>query len=171
MLNKKGMTILELMISSLILSIGLLGYTSGKMKAIFDSTYSNNFSYITTTSSDFQNILLNELRHEPDSEVRKEILNEYINAPWSTDNYSSDLDDCSSSHDTEDILYCDRDKMIEYNVKTLKETIKKEVLSARFDFISCNSGISSCLIIAWANSSTEINSCKANTTSCHIMEF
>lgn len=169
--NKKGMTILELMIASLVLSIGLLGYTSTKMKSIFDAEHSSNFSFIATSTSDFQSIVQSELRSKIKTEDKKELLDKYYDYDWSSNDYNQHLKNCDSTKKIENIDYCDEDMMLAYNIKTLKNTIIKEVPDARFDMVSCNSGSSSCLIVSWLQSSLTLSECKNDTVSCYIMEF
>tara|TARA_Y100000588_G_scaffold321228_1_gene352461 strand:- start:177719 stop:178237 length:519 start_codon:yes stop_codon:yes gene_type:complete len=168
---KKGMTILELMIASLILSVGLLGFTSSKMKSIFDAEYSSDMSYVTTSVSDFQSIVINDLKRVSDSEDRKNIRNYYTNADWKNINTDPDLKRCESSLEIEDLLYCDTELMRDYNIQEFKNVILKSVPSATIDFVSCNSGVSSCITVAWAGASNDIQSCKANTVSCYVVEF
>ncbi len=169
--NKKGMTILELMIASLVLSIGLLGYTSTKMKSIFDAEHSSNFSFIATSTSDFQSIVQSELRSKVSNEDKKELLDKYYNYDWSSGEYNQYLTNCESTKKIENIDYCDEDMMLAYNIKTLKNTIIKEVPDARFDMVSCNSGSSSCLIVSWLQSTLTVSECKNDTVSCYVMEF
>lgn len=169
--KKEGMTILELMIASLILSIGLLGFTSSKMKSIFDAEYSSDMSYVTTSVSDFQSIVINELKRVSDSDDRKEIRDYYVNADWENVNADPDLRRCESSLEIEDLLYCDTELMRDYNIQEFKNVILKSVPSATINFTSCNSGISNCITVAWAGTSNEASDCKTNTVSCYIVEF
>lgn len=169
--NKKGMTVLELMIASLILSVGILGFTSSKMKSIFDAEYSSDMSYVTTTVSDFQSIVVNDLKKVSSETDRKEIRDYYTNADWQSTDKNPDLSKCESSLEINDLLYCDTALMRDYNIQEFKKVILKSVPNATIDFVYCNSGLSSCITVAWAGASNEVSSCKTNTVSCYMVEF
>ncbi len=173
MLNKKtrkGFTMIELLIASLIMSIGVMGYTSSQMTTIFNIGYSYKVMHITNISSDFINIVLNESLTKETDEEKELLISNYQGSYWSASNYPSNLMNCEKSSDIDDPDVCGESRRIDYNVMKLKEAIEMEVPDATFSMFTCDSGVS-CLSIAWQGSENTEYECKSNVNSCVLLEF
>lgn len=168
--NKSGFTMIELLVASLIMSLGIMGYISNQMTTIFNVDYSYKVMHITNISSDFINIVLNEKLSKEKQADKKALMDDYKDSFWNVDNYPSNLYNCEKASDIEDIEFCDEEKRVDYNVMKLKETIKMEIPDATFDMFSCASGVD-CLTIAWQGSENTEKECKSNVNSCLLLEF
>lgn len=168
--RKNAFTMIELLIATLVMSIGILGYISNQMNTIFNISYSYKVMHITNISSDFINIVLNEKLSRDGDAAKKELTELYIDSVWNEVDYSSDLMDCQSSEDIEDVNICGDSERVDYNVMKLKKSILTEVPDATFSMFTCESGVS-CLTIAWKESSNDENECKSNVSSCILLEF
>lgn len=168
--KKKGMTVVELLIASLMLSIIFMGFSFIKIKSIYIDKYSENINLVSSHTNDFTALIRNQLSNA-DSAERVEIINNYKNGNWSSSSFDN-LTNCTTSENIETSDYCSQDDMIDFNINELKLNIIKEIPNTRFNFINCENGSKSCLIISWNNSiSLNERECKVNFNSCIVMEI
>lgn len=169
--NKKGMTILELLVSSLVLSFAFLGFTYLKMKTIYSDRYSYNMNIISIYTKDFVDVYRNQLSNESDSTSRNEIIELYKDTDWTE--VSELKEDCFSSDYIDETDLCSQEDMVETNTQILKINVLKEIPIASFSFIDCSEdSTNQCLIISW-DKDIELTErdCKTNFNFCYVVEI
>lgn len=168
--NNKGMTIVEILVASLILSLVLMGYIQTQMRSIINTEYSNKASVISSSSNDFTALFSNYILNEHTDDDKNEVIQYFLDANWNDDNYASNLKDCHREDDTNDIDVCDKEMMIHYLVKGYKDNIRNIIPESKFDFGNCNSSNNLCLIVSWSSDEPNENECRVSTTNCLVVE-
>lgn len=169
--KKKGTTIVEILVASLILSIGLLGFTANQMKTIFDVNNSSKLTVISTLSSDFGDFYIHKVKNSvrEDSSDIKDYFED--SAFWNSTNTVTNSN-CTSMSDLDDENYCTEEEMADYKVSQFTSLVKETIPDARFLFEQCDTASERmCLMVAWTNGSTDQAQCKINTTSCYYIEI
>jgi len=151
-LKNKGMTIVEILVASLILSIVLLGYIQTQMRSIINTEYSSKVNLISSNSNDFSSIFSHFLINEKDDIDKIAIINSFKGGNWGIGNYDANINQCNEETDLEDIDYCDKEMMIKFLIKNYKEGIKETIPEALFSFDDCASTDNICLMVAWSGS-------------------
>lgn len=168
--KNRGMTIVEILVASLILSLVLMGYIQTQMRSIINTEYSNKASVISSSSNDFTALFSNYILNESTDDGKNEVIQYFLSANWENENYSSNLKDCDKEDDIDDTDVCDKEMMVHYLVKGYKDNIKNIIPESKFDFGSCNSSNNLCLIVSWSEDSPNENECRVSTTNCLVVE-
>ena len=172
-LNKqKGLSLIEVLVSSLVLSIIVLGYIQTQMKSIINTEYSNKTNLISLTNNDFTAIFKNYIVNAATEDDKKEIITKFKNSKWETNLYGNDISKCYSTLNLSDSDYCDEELMIKNIVKNYKESIETSIPDAKFKMFECENNSNICLMVSWGNiQATETTCNTTDITNCIITEI
>lgn len=171
MLKRKGSTIIEVLIASFILTIGVMGYTASQMKTMFEVTNSGHLTFVSTMSTDFASFYLNKVYYSKKED--KEIVKGYYkNSNYWDSNNNPQSAKCTSETDLDNENKCTEENMANYKIAEYKKVIQDEIPTAEFDLDVCSSSPErTCLIVAWNGASKKQNECKTNTMTCYYLEM
>lgn len=167
--KQSGMTIVELLIASLILSIVFMGYTALQIRSIFDTEYANRNNIASFLSGDLIGIIETESYSQKSTDDKKVLFKKYEES-FKTNSYSNNIKNCKSKENINDINYCNEDLMIDYNVYSFKEALKNNIPNPKVAFTECKTSDNYCFIVAWNQTLATEESCKRATSSCLIRE-
>lgn len=170
-LKNKGMTIVEILVTSLLLSIVLMGYIQTQMRSIINTEYSNKVNLVSSVSNDFSTFYTNFILSESNEDDKEDVINYFKNGNWVTNNYSSYLDDCEKEDDIEDVDVCDKEQMAHYVVKEYKQSIVEAIPDAEFSFDDCDTNENLCLIVSWGGTDPTETNCQIATSTCLMLEI
>lgn len=170
-LKNKGMTIVEILIASLLLSIILMGYIQTQMRSIINTEYSNKVNLVSSVSNDLSTFYTNFILSETDDTNKEDVINYFKNSNWTTNNYSSYLNDCEKEDDIDDVDVCDKEQMVHYIVKEYKQSIVETIPDALFNFDDCDTNDNLCLIVSWGETEPTEANCQISTSTCLILEI
>ncbi len=169
--KNKGMTVVEILVASLILSVVLLGYVSIQISSSFNTEYANKSNSIMTSVNDFSNIFSNSIVNESSDDDRNEIIGFYQNANWDNNNYDPLIQQCISTSQIDDVNYCDKELMIQYMVMLFKSSVYENVPDAEFKFENCDNTSNMCLIVGWSDADLTEAECRISTGFCLLVEI
>ena len=167
--KKKGMTVIELLIASLILSIVFMGYTALQIRSIFDTEFANRSNIASFMMSDIVAIMGLNSFSKKTIEEQQSIYGNYIDS-FNKKAYNIEINQCNSAINISDNNYCTSEMMIDYQVKKFKEALSNNIPEVKTAFISTSNPNIFNLIISWNGTEPTELSALTKTETCIMRE-
>ena len=168
--EKSGMTIVEVLVASLLLSIILLGSVKTEIKSIISTEYSNKVNVVSSAAVDFTNIFVHYVSVEDTDAQKLTMIDNFKNGGWDGTR-PTDINKCYSEQNLDDATYCDDELMAKFLTSGFVDLVKETVPDAKFNFNDCSSSANMCLMVSWNGTLPEETVCGSVVSDCVLIEI
>lgn len=176
--KKNGFTIIEVLLSILILSIGLAAYNFLQLTGVNNTFVAYKEKSAIQSLNDYTDYfkhLYVSTKNEQDKDFIKDILSN--NSNWNQSDSCSVLIvnnefDCLIEDSYSDRQLCDIEKKLKYQIHSLQCDIQKMINNSKTNLVSCSSGSNNyCLYTYWESNNLSYSECKSFNNQCVFLEF
>lgn len=176
--QKNGFTIIEVLLSILILSIGLAAYNFLQLKGINNTFVSYKEQMAIQSLNDYSDYfkhLHSSTKNNLDKEFINDILLEQNN--WNVGNacqklITNEYYGCQKENSYNDRQLCDTENKLKYQIDSLQCDIQKMINNSKVNLENCSSSSDNyCLYSYWNSDSITYEECKSFEEECVFMEF